>query len=60
MQGRLLSMDAVVPDGGGGARAGRSRLRWKPINKTAPSNWTSARLVGGADSAGIPVWGLVE
>lgn len=53
-------MDTVVPDGGGGARAGRSQLRWKPINKTAPSNWTSARLVGGADSAGIPVWGLVE
>lgn len=48
MQGGLLSMGAVVPDGGGGVRAGRSRLGWKPINKTAPSNWTSARLVGGS------------
>lgn len=33
IQGGWLSLDAVVPDGGGGMRVGKSWLHSKPINK---------------------------
>lgn len=33
LQGGWLSLDAAVPDGGGGMRAGKSWLHSKPINK---------------------------
>lgn len=66
MQGGLLRIDAVVSDGGGGMRAGKSLLHSKPINEIRTNLWLLCRigLKSGfpavADSGGIHVWCLVE
>lgn len=66
LQGGWLSLDAAVPDGGGGMRAGKSWLHSKPINKRRSNFWVlqfiglESGLPGVTDSGDIHFWCLVE